>query len=494
MRGWAAVLLGLVLVASAPPAAQARWLKAESPLFVVYGDGDEAQLRTFTQHLELFDALLRKITGAQAAPSPTKMRVYLVSGPHELQQVLPSALPSVYGFYVATPQGVVAVASRNDTEQISGETIVFHEYVHHFVNQYFPGAYPIWYQEGFAEYCSTVIFKKDSIELGQASPARIVPLTEMRWMSMEDLIAPKEGNARQPEMFYPQSWLATHYLMRHPERQGQLMAYLRALEKGDDPKAAFPAAFGMSIDDFGKLLGAYLTKGMTYSVLKPLSTPAPAVTITAMPASAEKLLLDQARLVVGDVDGRQAAGVIAGIEADVAQFPDDPDALKTLALADALYGDPAKADTPLDRLLGAHPDDVDGLYLKGLRYLMAGRRTPAERTADAERARGYLGAALKLNAKDFRVLHLYGLTFGGDDAAPADITVNALMGAHQLAPQVPEIAVNAGLALMRSGHFDDAIDVLTPVAYSPHPSSRTALAQRLLAKAKAHAQPTAAGE
>ena len=52
----------------AATSAQARWLKAESPLFVIYSEGGEKELRNYTQRLEEYDGLLRTMTGTTAAP------------------------------------------------------------------------------------------------------------------------------------------------------------------------------------------------------------------------------------------------------------------------------------------------------------------------------------------------------------------------------------------------------------------------------------------
>jgi hypothetical protein len=61
-----AAALAWLAVASAP--AEAAWLRAESPHFVVYGEGDEAALRARTATLEDFDALLRLLTGTADRP------------------------------------------------------------------------------------------------------------------------------------------------------------------------------------------------------------------------------------------------------------------------------------------------------------------------------------------------------------------------------------------------------------------------------------------
>ncbi|HZZ35548.1 MAG TPA: hypothetical protein VFE03_07455, partial [Caulobacteraceae bacterium] len=152
--------VALVLALTPPTFAHARWLRAESPLFIVYTDGGESDLRKFTDRLERYDAFLRLLTGTTEPPAKQKMTVYLVAGSRTLSQIWPDAPPNVLGFYSAAASGIAAVAIRAEGESlmINAQQVLFHEYAHHFMLQYYPGAYPTWYQEGFAEFCSTVDF------------------------------------------------------------------------------------------------------------------------------------------------------------------------------------------------------------------------------------------------------------------------------------------------------------------------------------------------
>ena len=110
--------------------AEARWLKAESPLFVIYSEGDEKGLREYTQRLEEYDGLLRTMTGTTAAPSLNKLTIYLVRNNNQLREVAPHAGPDVQGLYLALTSGTLAIAVREDigsAKWLSAQSILFHE-------------------------------------------------------------------------------------------------------------------------------------------------------------------------------------------------------------------------------------------------------------------------------------------------------------------------------------------------------------------------------
>src|SRR6202034_3513705 len=97
-------------------------------------------------------------------------------------------------------------------------------------------------------YCSTVVFNGDLIEVGLGSPLRIQPLSWGAWTPISSIVDPP--NNRIDWMFYPESWLMTHYLLRTPGRQQQLTDYLNALRVGSEPAVAFKAAFKMDYHQF----------------------------------------------------------------------------------------------------------------------------------------------------------------------------------------------------------------------------------------------------
>ncbi|MEA3015635.1 MAG: hypothetical protein QOI38_357, partial [Sphingomonadales bacterium] len=238
--------LWLLLAVSAPAAAS--WLKAESEHFIVYSQGNEASLRRQVLMLEDYDALLRLLTDVRSEGPVQKLPVYLVRSNGELREVA-NVPTSVGGFYYPSPRGIAAFVNAGLSgligEFVGPNEILFHEYAHHFMMQFHSNAYPTWYVEGFAEYLGTARFVDQQVEIGRASDMRTYVLrNRANWVPFEWILFQRERVPDQSR-FYSQSWLLTHYLLSDDTRRQQLVAYLNALARREQPRAAFRASFGM---------------------------------------------------------------------------------------------------------------------------------------------------------------------------------------------------------------------------------------------------------
>lgn len=148
------------------------WLRAETPGFIVYSTGAETRVRGVAEDLEAFDALLRRMTQTTAPRSPTKLEIYLFNGPGQYQEAFPGDSSSIRGRYGARPDIIAAYAIFEDRVGMGAQDVLFHEYAHHFMYQYFANIYPAWYVEGFAEFASTVAFEDNRIVIGRVVPTR----------------------------------------------------------------------------------------------------------------------------------------------------------------------------------------------------------------------------------------------------------------------------------------------------------------------------------
>ncbi len=79
-----------------------------------------------------------------------------------------------------------------------------------------------WTSEGLAEYFSGVGFQPNKIEVGKFQLARVFPLKTREWMPVEKLFNPPKHDNGDMGMFYPESWLVTHYMMDDPARRAKL--------------------------------------------------------------------------------------------------------------------------------------------------------------------------------------------------------------------------------------------------------------------------------
>ena len=466
--------------------ASAAWRRAESSNFIVYSQSSEAALRQDVALLEDYNWFLRLLTGIEDPAPANKLRIYMVRGHSALEIVRPGVGENVGGFYTATGAGIAAfVDDKAESGGREGNQILFHEIAHHFMLQYRPTAYPGWYVEGFAEYVSTATFQGDRIDYGLPSTVRASWLANARWLPLEQVLFDRPTQSGEATaLYYAQSWLLVHYFLRDPARKAKLVQYLNATREGEAPKAAFARVFGMEPKALQREVEAYARKGMTYSRLKRKSaTAVPAMTIVQLPPSADDLMIAQGALEVG-VRDEHGPALLARIRSAAARH-DDLYSRRILAKAEAMYGDSAAADRLLDPLLAAAPTDPELLYLKGLRHVRSARRGGANEEKERKLAQSFFGRAHKADPNHFQTLMRYPESLQGEQRFLSDNTINVMLLAHELAPQVTEITVKAAQLLLLRERYDEAAALIAPLASSPHEPRLAAQAQAMLAQARA---------
>jgi Flp pilus assembly protein TadD len=213
----------------------------------------------------------------------------------------------------------------------------------------------------------------------------------------------------------------------------------------------------------------------------------PEVTVTRLPRSAEHLLLLEASLKL-DVPEDERARYLARVRSAARPHGDDPYAMRVLAFAEASWGDAAAAGRLLIGLLAARPDDPELLYLMGLRHFVAARKSDDPDT-DSRAAQGWFVRAHQADPNHYPTLYRYAQSLRGGPNYVSENTSNIMLLAHQLAPQVEEIRLNAAAILMNRGEFADAEALLAPLAASPHSRDNAAAAKDLLARARARERP-----
>ncbi|NEX93856.1 hypothetical protein [Caulobacter sp. 17J65-9] len=464
LRGWWVAAVACVALL-APGVAQAKWLRAESDHFVIYSNGDEQVLRDYSRRLEDFDSVLRYYHGLPVdAPVDRKLDIYLMRSVEDLQRSFGTG-SLIAGFYSADDDDVFAAAYRSRDKDDRDETL-FHEYVHHFMAQYFPYPYPAWLSEGWAEYFSTTDIRADRIDVGNAGD-RAYSLS-LDWVPIEYLLGKTAWglSAEKGAAFYAQAWLLTHYMQADAGRQKQLGAYMRAVAEGQDPVKAMEVATGADVKALERELRAYARKPLGY-VRHGRQVIPRAVTVTTMPASADDLLILRQR-VLWSFDEKEAPAYLAKVRSAAARHPGDRFAELTLARAEIDHGDPLAAEALLGRRLAADPNDVEVLRLLARSKLKAGRADGARRAALFAEARPLLAKAIKADPDHYQTLYAYALARSTDPDYPSENTLDVLLLANQIAPQVETIAFETARALAARGRTDEATVKLRLLANAPH--------------------------
>lgn len=456
---------------AAEAAAQGRWLRAESTHFIVYSRGSEGDLRRSVEELERFDATLRQLTSNARGVTANKLEVYLLRNRNDLGEVRPGFSQAVLGYYSATPEHIGAFLIDR-TDGLDARTILFHEYAHHFMLQYFADAYPAWFTEGFAEYVSTAEIDATATRLGGYEEGRTQPLYDMQWAALADILDPgREGARRVPSyMFYSQSWIFVHYILSDADRRRALSRYFATIQTGADRTAAFEEAFGTTADGFRRDVLTYMRRGISLSTYPPAQADL-SMQITRMPQSADDLLLlmARARHVTDETENREElADRIASI---ASRHPGDPYAQIARARAELVRGQPAAARPIIEPLVAADASNAEAHYMLGMSYL---RESEAEGLSDEarmdllRRARPHFARAFRLNDRHVPTLYHYVRTF---PQPMEDSTLEVMLRAQELAPQVEEISFATAVALMHAGAHEQAVPILRAVAYNRHSGS-----------------------
>jgi tetratricopeptide (TPR) repeat protein len=477
VSAWLPVGLMAAAVAAAPGLAHAEWRKAETRHFIVYGEGFERELRNDAIGLERVDQLMRAYFALPEVDGGRKLPIYVVRTRRDLAVVAPHLSAATAGVYSAHFRDVRAVAIRGD-----GDEVLRHEYAHHFMYRNFPGAYPSWFREGFAEFFMTAtVASNGHATVGRSSQMRVRTLNNIRWLPSEQVLTGRY--VREPEsdaVFYAQSWLLTHWTLTDPDRRRRMQAYLADTARGMTHEAALRTHFDMDFRQLDQSLRAYFNAGPRYAEME-LGVTEPSLTVSPLPDSADDvLLIDLNARDGGPVS--QGPDVLARARAAAARHPNDALALMMLARVELRWGDPAAAERVIQPLLDADPANTELLLLMSDARITAGDKLtdPEARERLYRQARGFLARAYAADPGDNRVYQniAYSRRFTAD--YPTENDVELWRRAVALAPEVSSNRAVTAEAMLGHGLVDEAEQVILPIANDPHGGEVPERLQRIL--------------
>lgn len=247
--------------------AQAGWVEAKSENFLLVGDTNEKQAKKIVLELEKYRAIIFKLYNIEDQAEMMPVHIYAARSVGTVSDI--TGRSNVSGVYRNTREGPVFVLNIKGgfTTHSQARKIALHEYTHHIVAQYTNRMYPRWVNEGMAEYLSTfTVDKKGEVKIGLPNEGRGRTLSNYKWMDMNTLVGsvrtyPEWGKSREGQLrFYAQTWLAVHYIQSTPGWTDKLGKYLQGIPKAEDPQAFFTECFGVTPDEFEKLLRAYFKR------------------------------------------------------------------------------------------------------------------------------------------------------------------------------------------------------------------------------------------
>lgn len=504
IRQW---FLGLVAVIAVPtPALAGQWHRAESAHFLIYSDGSKSDLAEFTQDLEKFDALLRKLWNMPDREGQPKLTVYTVSDGDDVG--IFTGISQAVGIYRPTVEGSFAIANRQHTREknaLSGLETLYHEYAHHFYFNNFSIPAPPWFVEGFAEFVATAEFTRNGQwYFGKPAFHRAAEIEYFGNIPVRDLLTSSDSLSK--DAFYGWAWALTHMLYSKEEGRGaKIVAYLNLLNRGKEPLAAAQEAFG-DLDQLDSRLRSYVKQRMEYSKSNSPIAYGDDIAITALSeAEGEVVHLTMMRRGGGKfdqaLDELRQLGAAPQASADLlyqlgraefsfargeyrrkgdAEEEADDEAGDGETGGDAAI-DYSASEAAVDRALALASDHVKANTLKARILIERLAEGDDETEADWELARRHALAANHEAPNAAWPLYVFAQSYLRQGRMNPDVSP-AIASAFELAPEAQDVRIAYAFDLASQRKFASAIRIATVLANDPHGG---ATGKRILAQIKA---------
>lgn len=249
--------------------AREKWCEVHSPNFVVISNATEARAKNVAARMEQFRYALSRLLPSLNFATEVPTQVYAFRDFDSFESFLPrtgDGVTPAAGYFREGPYKNV-IALDLSAGRAAYERIVFHEYVHLVLSWSFRG-YPLWFEEGIAEFYSSARLHNDGAELGVVEERHRRVLAGRPLLPMAELLTagkdwPLSAEPGDRALFYAQAWGLVHYLVAGSGTEGhrQLAIYIDRLSRGEDELEAFHAVFGMSPEAMEDLLSAYVEAG-----------------------------------------------------------------------------------------------------------------------------------------------------------------------------------------------------------------------------------------
>ncbi len=280
-----------------------QWVEVRSPNFSVITDAGDKRGRDVALHFEqmrsVFGTLMTKANVNLSVP----LQIVAFRSTKEIRQVAPvfNGKPTEMAglFQGGEDRSFIMLDMSVDNPW----SVVFHEYAHQLMNGNLSVRTDPWFEEGFAEYFSSIEVDHKEARVGKIPEDTYRILQQNGMMRIADLFRVQQysktynENGDHRSVFYAESSLLVHYLYDN-QLMLKLADYFDVLRNQKKTvEQATQQAFGMTPEQFDKVLRNYLSSGR----FKYYPIPTPSGIVAAQFSETPVSLMD-ARAVLADID------------------------------------------------------------------------------------------------------------------------------------------------------------------------------------------------
>ena len=254
------IFISLALLLLCAPLAPARsdqqhWIRVNSSHFSVVTDADESKghdvVARFEQMRLVFGQLLARTRINMSEP----IDIIALRSDDEYSKVVPNRQgPAIAtGFFIPGSDRDYFVLNLSKEESWRA---VSRDFALVFLNYNYPPTQP-WFDEGFAEYFSSLRFDNKQAQIGGDPESFTEILNSMPWLSIPDLFATRRDASQESSrhtLFYAQSWIVMHYLLTQ-DKLSETGTYFDLVENQKLPvEEAIQKAYGMNSAQFTQVV------------------------------------------------------------------------------------------------------------------------------------------------------------------------------------------------------------------------------------------------
>jgi tetratricopeptide (TPR) repeat protein len=459
-------LLSLSILLPTQPLHAQKWIEIHSPHFTVATDAGDKRARDVALHFEQMRAVFGQMILKDKVNISVPLEIIAFRTSKEFRQYSPiyQGKPvQLDGFFQKAEDRNYIALDLSGTQK--WET-VFHEYAHMLLNANYPPT-QLWFDEGFAEYYSTINIVRDQVEIGKAPPGHIELLRTSRWIPIPDLFRVRSDskmyNVGDPRsLFYGESWMVVHYIF-DMHKMAEAGSYFDLVENQHVPvEQAIQQAFGMDPKQFERAVRDYSTspKAVYRSYNLPLSLE------NMNTYTVKSLSVTDAQAMLADFDlhtvDYQERG-IATLESVLKEQPQNAAAQRNLGFAYLYKNDLDRAAEHFGQAAELSSQDPWVHYYSAVLRQRSNDTTPG----DLERSKQDLKMAIKLNPQFADAYALLGVAEMQRDEMPA--AIGHLTTAVQLSPRNEMYMANLGQCYLFAHKWDEASTILQRLKNSTDP-------------------------
>ena len=417
-----ALLLPIPFGARCAFASEAQWVEIQSPHFSVITDGGEKRGRETAMRFEQMRSVYATLMAKATVNLPIPLQIVAFRNTKEMRQVAPLWQGKPVQLAGLFQSGTDRCFIMLDLSVDNPWSVVSHEYAHQLMNGNLSAQVDPWFQEGFAEYFSSIEVDGKQARVGKIPPQTYEILRQSGMMRLADLLKVRQNSSTYNEsgdhrtVFYAESSMLMHYVIDNNLIAKVATYFDLRFNKNVTVEDAVQQAFGMSAAQLDKALRSYLMVGQYRYYFMPAPADIIKANYNAKPLSPQ-----------------DADAVIADVHLHSRDYQD-------------------KAISEFQTVLAAEPNNAAAC--RGLGYAYMQKK-------DFAQAREYFKRAAAANSQDPRVHYYIGLllnvegTFG--DASAAQEMADEMQTAIRLDPNFADAYALLAFAQVRTGDPGKAV-------------------------------------